>query len=314
MRDGCGMKTIAFLTSSNMIPGAADERPDLFEYHHQFGVLEPACAARGLVLEPVVWDADGTDWGRFDAALVGTTWDYWDKRDAFVPALRAIEARLPLFNSADVVAWNIDKIYLRALADGGVACVPTVWADDARVDTLAAACAHFDCDGVVAKPRVSASADGLIRWRLGDAPPTAGAGLGAGPEGACLIQPFLPLLPERGEVSVMTYGGQWSHAVRKIPAAGDFRVQSLYGGEDVEHQPSDDELAVVAKTLSVLQRQFGGEALLYARIDIAPGLDGEPVVMEAELIEPYHYPVFAPECGDRFAAALERVMVREVMG
>ena len=49
------------------------------------------------------------------------------------------------------------------------------------------------------------------------------------PLGACLIQPFLPGVPEEGEYSMIFFGGRFSHALNKRPKSGDYRVQSLYG-------------------------------------------------------------------------------------
>ena len=43
---------------------------------------------------------------------------------------------------------------------------------------------------------------------------------------------------------------------------------------------------------------------LYARIDMVRGLDGVLAVIEAELIEPYLYPLQGPEFGTRLAKAV----------
>lgn len=301
---------VAFLTSSNLVPGAADLRDDAYEYELEFGTLAPACVRRGVRLEPVVWDQPDVDWGQFDAAVVGTTWDYWDKQDAFVPALRALEnAGVRLFNSANVVAWNMDKIYLKTLGELGAPTIPTFWADDAEPYTLELACERLGVDRVVAKPRVSASAVGLVGWGRGEPFPDPASTL----QGPYMVQPFLPSLKSFGEVTVMTYRGQISHAVRKVPAAGDFRVQSIYGGREVDYELTDEDERVTRHVLDVLKEALDGEELLYARIDLVTLENGQRVLIEAELIEPYHYPEFAPKSGDMFAGALVDLMTGVVV-
>jgi hypothetical protein len=44
--------------------------------------------------------------------------------------------------------------------------------------------------------------------------------------------------------------------------------------------------------------------LLYARIDMVRGADGRLRLMEAELVEPYLYPVQGPQFGRRMASTL----------
>jgi hypothetical protein len=49
---------------------------------------------------------------------------------------------------------------------------------------------------------------------------------------------------------------------------------------------------------------FDPGELLYARVDMVPGPDGEPLLMELELTEPSMFMVTAPGSPDRFAAAI----------
>lgn len=294
------MADIAFLISSNMTPGAPDARADQFELVSQYGALAPACAARGLRLEQVVWDAPGAHWSRFRAAVIAATWDYWDKAAAFGPALAAIERAVPLFNPHRVVMWNLDKVYLKGLAEAGVPFPPTVWAERADQDAIAAAFDVLGAGRVVVKPRVGAGALRLAQVARGAPPPPE-----ALPAGPCLIQPFLESVVTRGEISLLFYGGVFSHGVLKRPAKGDFRVQSVYGGREAEYEPSTAELAAADAALSAAAAATGVEPFLYARVDLADGPDGRPVLMELELIEPYHYPEQGPGCGERFAVALE---------
>ena len=48
----------------------------------------------------------------------------------------------------------------------------------------------------------------------------------------------------------------------------------------------------------------GADRLLYARIDMIPGLDGEPLLVELELTEPSLFLGTAPGAADRLSTAI----------
>ena len=116
-----------------------------------------------------------------------------------------------------------------------------------------------------------------------------------------MIQPFLPAVAEEGEYAFLFFGGEFSHCARKIPAKGDYRVQSEYGGHEEVHVPSGAELALARSVLDFVD----GDPL-YARVDMLRGLDGQLALIEIELIEPYLYPEQGPQMGEVFAKALVR--------
>ncbi len=293
------MRRIAFLISSNMVAGAPGARDDVFELGLELDALAPACSARRMSLEPVIWNDPTAYWAAYAAAVVGPTWDYFDDSEAFLAAMNALAERGPLFNPARVLAWNLDKSYLADLERDGAAVIPTIWADAATEAAVADAFDAFETDRVVIKPRVGGGAWRLAQIRRGEALPPAERL----PQAGCLIQPYLPSIESRGEISLLFYDGVFSHAVRKVPKSGDFRVQSLYGAREEAYQPQPDEIAAATTALEAV-----GERLLYARVDVVTGLDGEPAVIELELIEPYHYPEQGPMCGHHFAAALDRYL------
>ena len=156
---------------------------------------------------------------------------------------------------------------------------------------------------VVIKPAVGIGAFGAARLEVGtdDATNTeAFAHLEAlAMLGDVLIQPMIPSVAERGEVSIVHLGGEYSHAVRKVPATGDFRVQDHHGGTVVDHEPTSAELAVARDADGRHERD---RAPLYARADLVDlaGL----VVMELELVEPELFLRRSPGSADRFAAAI----------
>jgi len=87
--------------------------------------------------------------------------------------------------------------------------------------------------------------------------------------------------------------------VRKVAAAGDFRVQREFGGAFTVVEPSAAEIAVAEAALAVAPAPP-----FYARVDLIPDADGRPLVMELELIEPDLYLDLTPDRGESFAVAL----------
>ena len=132
------MTRIAFLTAACMFRDNPAARADCFEYELEIAALQPACAAAGFDLVPVIWDDPDFDPAAFDGAMIGTCWDYMEKPDAFMAKLEAIAAATRLFNPLPMVRWNSRKTYLKDLAGRGAPMIPTVWAGRATADTIAA--------------------------------------------------------------------------------------------------------------------------------------------------------------------------------
>jgi glutathione synthase/RimK-type ligase-like ATP-grasp enzyme len=114
-----------------------------------------------------------------------------------------------------------------------------------------------------------------------------------------MIQPFIASVQDQGELSIFFFGGERGHAVRKVAAGGDFRVQREYGGAFTLAEPDADQLAVAQAALAAAP-----ELPLYARVDLVRDAAGTPRLMELELVEPDLYLDFAPDAGAAFAARL----------
>ncbi len=263
--------------------------------------LLPALTGVGLAAE--IRDWRGTeDWGAFDAVLLRSTWDYFERPAEFLAWLASLErAGVRCFNEPALVRWNADKRYLRDLAAKGVATVETLWFEPGPGVTAASVAARVAAQGwddVVVKPAVSAGAWRTHRLRRADLP---GAGaildevLAAG---ALLVQPFLPEVVVDGEHSLLFFDGEFSHAALKRAKAGDYRVQWTHGGTQVAEAVSAD---LVRQARAVLDA--APSPGLYARVD---GIvrDGRFILMELEQIEPYLFFGQAPDACGRLARAL----------
>jgi len=267
-------------------------------------LLQEALATRRAYPPQYVWDGEQPEWGRFDACLVRSTWDYHDKHEEFLAWTRGVAAETRLWNPPELVAWNSDKTYLGELAAAGVPTVPTVWVERVDEIDIEAVLGDQGWTEAVIKPTVDLGAKNLHRVRAGagEARPALAAVL---ERGRAMIQPFLPSLEAEGEISLIYIDGKLSHAVRKRPAPGDFRVQSIWGGtfEPTEAGPREREIA----TLALEQLD---EVPLYARVDLVAGLDADLCLIELELIEPNLYLVAHPPAAAALAeAALLRIDV-----
>lgn len=282
-----------------MLKGHPDVRDDDWEHAWQLDALRPACLARELDLRVVVWDDPTLDVRVFDAVVIGTTWDYTRQPDVFLRTLAGFAERVPLFNPLPLVRWNLEKTYLQDLAARGASVVPTLWREHADAATIQAAFDTLETDEIVVKPQVGASAWRQVRLRRGAPLPEAVAL----PPAATLIQQYLPAVTEDGEFSFLFFDRVFSHCAQKLPKAGDYRVQSIYGGKEYVHQPTDDELALARGVIDLVEGP-----LLYARVDMVRDRSGALALMELELIEPYLHPAQGPGMGALFAQALQRLL------
>jgi hypothetical protein len=269
-------------------------------------VIEPL-AARGVAAEPAVWDDPHVDWAAYDLAVLRSPWDYVSRRETFVEWA----ARVPrLANPADVVAWNTEKTYLERLAADGVPVAPTDWLRPGESWDPPVAGEY------VVKPAISAGSRDTGRYDLADpAHRELAAAHVARLQAAgrlVMVQPYLAAVDTDGETGMLFLGGRFSHAIRKgpmldgpdVPGSGS-RAPGLYRPEHITaRQPSPVQLEVAEKVLAAIPGGAGG--LLYARVDLIPGLDGSPVLVELELTEPSLFLDRSAGAPERFADAIAR--------
>lgn len=260
-------------------------------------LLVAALADLGLAPATVAWDDPAVDWAAFDLAVIRSTWDYYVRLGEFVGWTKRAAEATALHNPLDVVTANVDKRYLLDLSDRGIPVVPTVVAE--RGDPSWVEVLDRSWGRVVVKPTVGAGASGFSSHESSDDGLAAAvADLHAAGHDA-LVQPRLESISTAGEVSIVVIDGHVGHAVRKVPAAGDDRVQPQHGGRVTLHEPSADEMAVVDALRPII------EGLLYARVDLVE-VAGAPAVMELELVEPSLFLTHRPATAVGLAEAIAR--------
>lgn len=280
-----------------------EDRADFCIYDHY---LFTPLSRLGWQAEEIPWNRAGVDWARFDAVLIRSTWDYQNHLPEFMATLERIERVSCLLNSVAVCRWNSDKRYLLDLQERGVPIVPTVFQVAPQSAHLDQAFSEFATEQVVLKPVVGANADDTFVLESGASNLWQQA-LKVHEGRVSLIQPFLDAILSEGEYSLFYFGGQFSHAIRKQPAPGDFRVQEEHGGIIQLITPAEDLLAAGGHCMDHCTGAVG-EELLYARVDLVRLASGELAVMEVELIEPSLYFDQDPSAAERFAHVFDEMM------
>ncbi|MGB0906206.1 MAG: ATP-grasp domain-containing protein [Maricaulaceae bacterium] len=289
------MKKIAILASDNMMPDSTDQRSDAFERDEEMGKIVPAFAALGMDAVLVRWRGISERASEFDAILPLLVWDYFEgNEDAFLTEMAKCEQQTKVFNTFDVLKWNSNKSYLDELERSGAPVIETIVVDRVTQTNVTKAFDTLKTDKLVIKPQVGGGAWRQVLHTKGEGFPTKDA---LPPEGA-MIQAFLPSVLEEGEYSFLFFGGQFSHGLVKRPKAGDYRIQSQFGGTEEKYTPTSEERATARSVLDSLDF-----TPLYARVDLLRGLDGTLKLIELEMIEPYLYLPYADgEAGENKGA------------
>jgi hypothetical protein len=261
-------------------------------------------AERGIRAEPVVWDAPGVRWTDYTLAVLRSTWDYAPRRDEFVGWAETVPG---LANPANIVRWNTDKRYLETLSAAGVPTVPTTWVEPGGTWRPS------DRGEYVVKPAVSAGSRDTGRYDLADPDHRRLAAEHVERLSAAgrltMVQPYLTAVDTVGETALLFFAGrsgpQFSHAIRKgaLLTGPDLGVDGLFKPEMITPRvPAADELSVARRALEAVPGL--AERLLYARVDLIPGPEGTPLLVELELAEPSLFLAHAEHAAARFADAI----------
>ena len=255
----------------------------------------------GWEVSTVSWRQTERPWSEFEFAIIRSTWDYWNDVAVFLETLARIDRQTRLANRLDLVHWNLAKTYLRDLQQHGIGIVPTLWAGSLQTDFRTRYSQELGTAEIVVKPVIGANGEDAFRVTPDDTPERLAAIAARFQNRDCMLQPFMPNVISEGEYSLFFFGGEYSHAILKIPAAAEFRSQEEHGAE----------IRAVAPHARLLQRARQAVATispapLYARIDFIRDARDDFLLMEMEMIEPSMYLRMDPGAPGRFAAAIDR--------
>lgn len=259
--------------------------------------LLPLLYQRGYFAEAACWDDPRTEWRKYDTVVIRSCWNYYRKPENFLKWLDCLESLgVRVFNPLKVIRWNFRKTYLRELAARGVATLPTIWVENLEqgLDQVRAQ----GWDGIVVKPVISADAFGMVRASVAEIDRHLNRLRRSLQRCPLMIQPYSQEVETKGEVSLIFFGGQFSHAVLKKPKPGDFRVQGNHGGSVEVFRASPEMIERASGILSLTP-----EPTLYGRVDLMP-YQGGRVLGEFEVLEPSLYLSYDPRALDRFLTAL----------
>ena len=282
---------VAFVTYRGLPDLNADDR-----------LAATALTDLGLRADAVCWDDAGVDWPSYGAVVLRSTWDYYLRVAEFHTWIDRLEATgTRLWNPPRLLRWNTDKRYLAHLSHPDLAPPPTGILDRGSSVDLRALLEAHGWDEAVLKPAISADGFSTERTSLAEAAADQAVLDMMLGRGDVVIQRLVPEIRSHGEISLMFFGGVFSHAVSKRPKTGEFRVQERLGGMIARTEPPP---RLVENARDLLTSLAPGS--LYARVDVVATRE-RFVLMELELVEPSLYFEHDPQSAVAFARAVQRI-------
>ena len=260
---------------------------------------------RGITVVPAVWNDPKVKWEAFDQVIIRSPWDYHRHQAEFLDWFTHLDrVGVSVQNPTPILRWNLDKVYLKWIEERGGSIVPTEWIEKGAPVDIKAVLEHRGWHRAVVKPTISASAHDTWITSAAQAKEHEERSRPILKRCGLMIQPFLAEIETEGEMSMLFYGGRYSHSVRKRPAAGDFRVQTDHGGTVEPATPSPATLREAQQIVDLR-----GDELLYARVD-GVVVGDEFQLMEFEVLEPQLFFPFHPQAAERFAGAVAEALRR----
>jgi len=257
--------------------------------------LADALRTRGCDVAAAPWNGTFAPFRDAVAVVLRSSWDYHEAPDAYLEWLERLDARRT-FNAPALVRWNVSKAHVLDLARRG-ATVPRTREVTADPRAIAAALEDLGLEHGVIKPLIGASGFGVERVSRDTAAQALERAAAHKTMDRILVQEFVDGI-EAGEVAGVFFDGVFSHGLRRIPAAGEFRINAQYGGRMEAADLAPETVREMSTVLALLPHPA-----LYARIDGL--LQGTRfVLMEVEVNEPGLGLHLVPGAAERFADAL----------
>ena len=236
---------------------------------------------RGLKVTRKAWDDPKFNWNNTKAALFRTTWDYFRRFDEFSAWFEKASQQTTVINSKEIIYWNRDKHYLTDLLEKGIRIPPTLFIETGSVETLQSLVNETDWKEFILKPAISGAARHTFRFSKEETYRFERIFRGLIKAESMLLQEFQPSILSKGEISLIFFGNQFSHAVLKMGKKGDFRVQDDFGGTVHKYFPNEEEIEFATNALIAVPFDP-----VYARVDIMRDNQNRLCLGELELIEP----------------------------
>ncbi len=269
------------------------------EYKTDGYLLIKALKEEQIEARHVIWDSTEEEWSRYAAAIIFSTWDYFEgKLDLFLKTIKHIEScHVPVYNSSAVIEWNCSKNYLKTLPDKGVAIVESLWLPPEKLIHLPAMLQEKGWTECVIKPVVSAGGYNTFKFNASNVETIQQYFKDYSCE--LIVQPFMEEIITEGEWSFIFMDREYCHCVLKKPAIGNFLVQDIQGGSVHPREPPAWMIEEAKKVLDAIHFSY-----LHARVDMIRR--GESlIVMEIEMIEPNLFLKFFKESEKKLASKIK---------
>ncbi len=270
-------------------------------------MLMDALEAKGLRVLKLSWDDENFDWNQTKYALFRTTWDYFNRFSEFKPWFDQTKTKTIFINPAELIEWNLDKHYLQDCAKGGVHIPPTVFIEQGDKRPFQDICNALNWSELILKPCVSGSGRHTYKIKPAEVEKYVTIFSEIIAQESMMLQEFQHQIKTKGEISLMMFGGECSHAVLKKAKPGDFRVQDDFGGTVHNYKANENEIAFAKKALKVCNPKP-----LYARIDIFWDNNDNLCLGELELIEPELWLRMSRDAALLFAEKIEKFVKSNV--
>ncbi len=258
---------------------------------------------KGLTIDLVIWNNPHINWEDYQVAILKSPWDYFDLIEDFYTWLDLlVTKKVKLLNPINVVRWNSDKRYLKEIEAAGLKIIPSIFINKQNRVSLKHFFDEFNTDKLIVKPCISGGAKNTFKVTIDHVEAVNHQLNHLLQEEDFIIQPFLPEILESGEWSFIFFNGTYSHSLIKRAKPGDFRVQPAHGGSVHPQNPDHDLIAMAQQYVDLFAK-----TCLYARVD-GTFVNGDFLLMELELIEPFLFLNTAPENYDRYYEALKKLM------
>ncbi len=295
---------VALLTDRRYTAGEAAEGDwYLDNILREDALLQAALERHGLSSARVDWSRRDLDWSNFRCAVFRTTWDYFDRFADFATWLQHVRSLTRLCNDAELISWNMDKHYLVDLEARGIPVVRSQFIERGERIGLPGLLSASGWEEAIIKPCVSGGARHTYRMNRQNAADVDRIVQPLLANESLILQPFERHVLEQGEDSLMVFQGVYSHAVRKLPRPGDFRVQDDHGGTVHPREPTRMQIDLAERAIAACDPKPA-----YGRVDMVRDDRGDFRVMELELIEPELWLRVHPPSAAAFAAAIAPVV------
>ena len=289
------MTDVVILTDQNNLSQFNENGKSQYGYIED-SILKEALQDQGFKVLRLPWNDTSFDWSTTKSIIFRSTWDYFYHFSEFSIWLKKVSKQTHLINSKNSIHWNIDKHYLLDLQNKGVHIAKSHFIEQNSLTTLKQLHEELGWKETVLKPCISGTARHTYKLHSDNLQDYEVIFKELIKNEAMMLQPFQYSIVEKGEVSMVLFDGQFTHAVLKVAKKGDFRVQDDFGGTVHEYNPTEAEIAFAEHAVKACSTMPS-----YARVDAVWNDEDQLSISELELIEPELWFRNKPESANELA-------------